>query len=63
MICHYVGQVNPYNRLCNTCNLYLECCVPIHTAGGYCLGECDLYLCEGCDAAGCQMNTERERPA
>lgn len=63
MICQFVGRINPYNRLCHTCNQYLECCVPLHTASGYCLGECDIYLCEGCEVKSCEADMERERPA
>lgn len=63
MNCQFVGQVNPYNRLCNICSQYLEGCVPIHAASGCCLGECDIYLCEGCDVTSCKADLERDRSA
>ena len=63
MTCQFAGTINPFNTLCNNCSLYLETCVPIHTADGYCLGECDIYLCEGCDIPGCQADLERDRTA
>ena len=63
MICQFVGRVNLYNRLCVRCDLFLQCCTPIHTVDGYALGECDFYLCEGCDIPGCQADLERDRTA
>ena len=63
MICQFADATNPYNSMCNNCYLFLETCVPIHSADGYCLGECDIYLCEGCHIKVCSVDTERDRTA
>ncbi|WP_113675260.1 hypothetical protein [Vallitalea guaymasensis] len=48
-ICKYAGTTPQNNVMCNSCPLFIECCLPIASEDGYGLGsELDCILCEGC---------------
>ena len=49
-VCAYRGKTPMYNKVCNSCPLFMETCIPIVTSlDGYAgSSECDRYMCEGC---------------
>lgn len=52
--CRYVRQTPMNNRMCNSCSLFMNTCLPTADKDGYALGgECDSYLCNGCSDYRC----------
>lgn len=47
--CVYAGRTPLDNAICSNCNLLLNTCIPVAGKDGIAFGECDIYLCEGCN--------------
>ena len=52
-ICFYQNKTPLDNNICNQCSLYLVTCMPTASDSGYSHGECDCFLCSGCNRDDC----------
>jgi hypothetical protein len=57
-VCIHAGEVVLDFYACADCPEMLTTCVPRVDVNGYVHGECDVFLCEGCDATTCMYYYE-----